>query len=142
MNQNCGILFSHQCSTLFLDLDFQIHGSFRKDQRLYPRLGSQTASPLESYHASIIKTLKCIHPSAYAASLMTSSNGALNGTGAPCNTGSARITSLLLGNKDGRILFNAEPIVCTSRFGVNGGIRVCTILKEPRVEDADGEDGI
>src|SRR6266487_2757383 len=43
---------------------------------------------------------------------MTSSNGALNGTLAPCNIGSARIASLLLGNK----LENGEGLVgCEER---------------------------
>lgn len=87
-------------------------------------------------------TLKCIQPSAYAASLMSSSSGALNGTGAPCNIGSASIASLLLGKSEGRAEFKAEPSVCTSLLEVRGGMSVCTILKEPRVEESEGEDGI
>jgi hypothetical protein len=73
---------------------------------------------------------------------MTSSNGALNGNNAPCNIGSASIASLLLGNKLGKTLFNAVPMVCVSREEVKGGISVCTTLKEPSVEEADGEVGM
>ncbi len=73
---------------------------------------------------------------------MSSSNGALNGTGAPCNIGSANIASRRLGNRDGNIAFNADPNVCVSRPAVTGGTRVCTILKEPRVEDSLGEEGM
>jgi hypothetical protein len=52
---------------------------------------------------------------------MISSSGALNGTDAPCNIGSARMASLLLGNSEGSIVFSADPSVCTSRFVVIGG---------------------
>ncbi len=72
--------------------------------------------------ASIILTVKCTHPSAYAASLITSSSGALKGIGAPCSIGSASITSLRLGNKLGNILFKADPKVCISRCEVIGGM--------------------
>ena len=47
----------------------------------------------------IILKLKYTHPSGYAASRITSSSGALNGTGAPCNIGSAYNGSLWLGNQ-------------------------------------------
>lgn len=73
---------------------------------------------------------------------MSSSNGALKGTGAPCNTGSASMASLLLGNRDGSIAFRAAPKVMVSRSAVLGGTRVCTILKEPRVADSEGEEGM
>jgi len=88
-------------------------------------------------------TVKCIHPSAYAASRINSSNGARNGTGAPCSTGSARIASRRLGNSDGNTLFSAEPSVCTSRDGVRGGTSDCTILKAKMGVDvdADSEEG-
>jgi hypothetical protein len=62
-------------------------------------------------HASTNETLRCIHPSAYAASLMSSSRGALNGTGAPCKIGTARTASLLLVKSDGIIAFSAIPSV-------------------------------
>jgi hypothetical protein len=73
---------------------------------------------------------------------MSSSNGALKGTGAPCSIGSANIASRRLGNSDGNIAFNADPNVCVSRLAVTGGTRVCTILKEPRVEESLGEEGM
>lgn len=80
---------------------------------------------------------------------MSSSRGARNGTGAPCSIGSAKIASLLLGNRLGSSVFSAEPSVCTSRFGVCGGMSVCTILKEPKswevvvvVEGAEGVEGM
>lgn len=38
--------------------------------------------------------------------------------------------------------FRAEPSVIVSRLGVLGGTSVCTILKEPRVEDSLGEEGM
>jgi hypothetical protein len=38
--------------------------------------------------------------------------------------------------------FSADPTVWISRFAVTGGINVCTILKEPRVEDSVGEEGM
>lgn len=94
------------------------------------------------HYASVNETLRCIHPSAYAASLMISSNGAPKGIGAPCNIGSASIGSLLLGNREGIILFSADPSVCTSRFGVIGGIKDWMILNEPSSAEAVGEEGM
>ncbi len=96
---------------------------------------------MRGIYASIIETLRCIHPSAYAASLITSSSGARNGMGAPCNIGSASMASRRLGKRDGRMLLSADPTVCTSRCAVIGGTKVCTIFKEPSVEDSVGEDG-
>ncbi len=96
---------------------------------------------MRDIHASIIETLRCTHPSAYAASRITSSSGARNGIGAPCSIGSASIASRLLGKRDGRMLLSADPTVWTSRFVVMGGTKVCTILKEPSVEDSVGEEG-
>jgi len=93
-------------------------------------------------HASIISTLRCNHPSAYAASLINSSSGALKGTLAPCSTGSATIASLLLGNRLGNILLRAMPSVWTSRLGVRGGISAWTILIDARGVDDVGEAGI
>jgi hypothetical protein len=93
-------------------------------------------------YASIIDTLKCNQPSAYAASRINPSSGALNGTGAPCNIGSASMASLRLGNNEGRIAFRASPRVIVSRPTVVGGTRVCMILKDPRVEDSLGEEGM
>lgn len=41
------------------------------------------------------------------------------------------------------MVFKAEPRVWTSRFAVRGGIRLCTILKEPRGElEESGEEGM
>jgi hypothetical protein len=38
------------------------------------------------------------------------------------------------------MVFKADPNVCTSRAGVRGGMRVCTILKEPSADvDSVGE---
>jgi hypothetical protein len=56
--------------------------------------------------------------------------------------GSASMESLLLGNKEGSMLFNADPNVCTSLFAVQGGTNVCTILKEPSSVDALGLEGM
>lgn len=92
-------------------------------------------------HASTSETVRCIHPSAYAASFMISSNGALNGTGAPCNIGVASIASLLLVNKEGIIVFSAEPRVWTSRFIVMGGTKDWMILNDPSSVGAFGDEG-
>lgn len=94
------------------------------------------------HSASTISTLKCTHPSAYAPSLITSSSGALNGTAAPCSTGSATIGSLLLGNKLGNTLFSALPMVCTSPFAVLGGTSVWTIFMLATGEELVGEVGM
>lgn len=51
-------------------------------------------------------------PSGYAASRMSSSRGAWNGTGAPCKMAAASTGSLLLGNNLGIRLRSATPTVC------------------------------
>jgi hypothetical protein len=123
-------LFCHSFEISALSAPNSIHKLHDYPKKYFthqnPRLSIRAQS-----QASSITTLKCNHPSAYAASRINSSSGARNGTGAPCNIGSASIASLLLGNKLGNNVFNAEPKVCTSRFWVVGGMRVCTILKEP-----------
>ena len=88
----------------------------------------------------IILKLKCTHPSGYAASRIASSSGALNGTGAPCNIGSAYNGSLWLGNSPGTILFSAEPNVCAFLFNVVGVMRDCHARTVPRAAVSFGEE--
>jgi len=83
------------------------------------------------------------HPSGYAASRMSSSSGARNGTGAPCSTTCASSGSRLLGKSEGSRLRSAGPSVLGIPSppapagpvrpllpGSLAGTRACSTLKE------------